>query len=220
MVVEVDIKPRRNGRILCSRLPQTGARLRHLPKATDAIHILDRFDIMSHSSKAIDKVRAQEARDLVSKGLEPVLKGSRFLLLKRPQNLTEKQEVKLADLVRYNLKSVRAYLLKEDFQIFWTYVSSYWAGRFLDQWCKRTMRSRIDPMKKVAKSLRKHRQLLLNWFRAQGQISTGIVEGLNNKAKVTMRNAYGYKSHEILETRCEGPAWSRDGRRSPWRALR
>jgi transposase len=168
-------------------------------RAQSALHVLDRFHIMSHFSKAIDKVRAQEARRLASEGREPVLKGSRFLLLKRSENLTGKQEVKLADLLSYNLRTVRAYLLKEDFQFFWDYVSPYWAGRFLDTWCSRTMRSRIEPVKKVARSLRKHRELLLNWFRARGEISSGIVEGFNNKAKVTMRNAYGYRTYGNLE---------------------
>lgn len=169
-------------------------------RAGKALNILDRFHIMSHLGKAIDKIRAQEARELNRRGLEPVLKGSRFLLLKRPENLTANQDVKLADLLRYNLKAVRAYLLKEDFQFFWDYVSPYWAGRFLDRWCERAMRSRLQPMKKVARSLRRHRELLLNWFRARGEISSGIVEGFNNKAKVTMRNAYGYRSFKNAET--------------------
>lgn len=167
--------------------------------APAALHILDRFHVMSNFGKAINKVRAQEARELTSQGYEPVLKGSRYLLLKRPENLTDKQEVKLAALLRFNLKAVRAYLLKEDFQFFWNYVSPYWAGKFLDSWCKKAMRSRIDPIKKQARSLRKHRELLLNWFRANREISSGVVEGLNNKAKVSMRNAYGYRSYENLE---------------------
>ncbi len=128
-----------------------------------------------------------------------MLKGSRWWLLKRPENLTDSQEIKLADLLRYNLKAVRSYLLKEDFQFFWNYVSPYWAGKFLDRWCTRTMRSKIEPMKKVAKSLRVHRPLILNWFRAKGAISAGIVEGLNNKVKVTTRKAYGYRSFRTME---------------------
>ena len=150
-------------------------------------------------NKAIDKVRAGEARELKLKGLEPVLKGSRWCLLKRPENLTAAQDVKLADLLRYNLKTVRSYLLKEDFQFFWHYVSPYWAGQFLDRWCTRTMRSKIEPMKAVAKSLRNHRPLILNWFRAKGAISAGIVEGLNNKVKVTTRKAYGFRSFKTIE---------------------
>ena len=112
-------------------------------KAPQAVHVLDRFHIMSMLSKAIDKVRAEEAKRLRAQGYEPVLKGSRWLLLKRAENLTEAQDVKLAELVQYNLRSIRSYLLKEDFQFLWKYVSPYWAGRFLDRWCTRVMRSRM-----------------------------------------------------------------------------
>ncbi len=102
-------------------------------KAGQATHVLDRFYIMSHLSKAIDKVRALEARDLKAKGYEPILTKTRWLLLKRPENLTKKQETKLSELVQYNLKSIRSHLLKEEFQLFWKYVSPHWAGQFLDQ---------------------------------------------------------------------------------------
>lgn len=168
-------------------------------KASGAIHVLDRFHITANMNKAIDEVRAQEAKELARKGYEPVLTKTRWLLLKRPGKLNEKQDSKLADLLQYNLKTVRAYLLKEEFQFFWDYISPYWAGRFLDNWCTRTMRSRIKPMKKVAKSLRAHRPLLLNWFRARGQISTGVVEGFNNKVKLTTRKAYGFKTYHATE---------------------
>jgi len=168
-------------------------------KANQAIHILDRFHIMMHLNKAIDKVRATEAKHLATKGYMPVLKKSRWLLLKRPQNLTDKQDVSLATLLQFNLKTVRSYLLKEDFQCFWHYRSAYWAGQFLDRWCTRAMRSRIEPMQQVAKMLRRHRELILNWFRAKKAFSSGIVEGLNGKAKVTTRKAYGYKTFKMLE---------------------
>ena len=86
-----------------------------------------------------------------------------------------------------------------DFDSFWSYTSAFWAGTFLDQWCTRAMRSQIAPMKKVARMLRRHRPLILNWFRARGQISAGSVEGLNNKAKLTTRKAYGFRSYRCLE---------------------
>jgi len=168
-------------------------------KAGHALHILDRFHIMVHLSKAIDEVRAQETKELKDKGYDPVLTKTRWLLLKRPENLTSNQETRLADLVQYNLRSIRSYLLKEEFQLFWSYISPYWAGQFLDKWCTKTMRSRIEPMKKVARRLRKHRPLLLNWFRAKGQFSSGIVEGFNNKAKLTTRKAYGFKTYNAAE---------------------
>ena len=79
------------------------------------------------------------------------------------------------------------------------YTSPTWAAKFLDQWCTRTMRSKIEPMKKIVKTLREHRDLILNWFRAKGTVSAGSVEGLNNKAKLTMRKAYGFRTYEAIE---------------------
>lgn len=165
-------------------------------KAGQAVHVLDRFHIMATMNKAIDAVRADEAKRLKRDGYEPVLKHSRWCLLKRPENLTEKQTVKLAEILKYNLRSVRAYLQREDFQRFWEYTSPGWAGRFLKEWCSRVMRSRIQPMKKVAQMLRRHHDLILNWFRAKGTISSGVVEGLNYNAKLTMKKAYGFRTAE------------------------
>lgn len=164
-----------------------------------ALHILDRFHIVSKMNKALDEVRAGEARQLATDGRRPLLKHSRWCLLKRPGNLTGTQKGRLRELVRCNLRTVRAYLLKEDFQQVWEYRSPTWAGKFLDHWCTDALRSRIKPMKKVAKMVRRHRGLILNWFRAKGQISNGVVEGLNNKAKLTMRKSYGFRSPEVLE---------------------
>jgi len=98
-------------------------------------------------------------------GYEPLLTKSRWLLLKRKEKLTESQEIRLKDLVQYNLRSIRGYLLKEDFQQFWDYVSPAWAGKFLDKWIKKVMLSKIDPMKREARTIRKHRGLILNYFR-------------------------------------------------------
>jgi transposase len=168
-------------------------------RCSDALHILDRFHIVAKMNKALDEVRAEESRRMQREGQEPVLKKSRWLLLKREQNLASEQRFRLRDLLRYNLKTVRAYLLKEAFQQLWDYNSTAWAAKFLDQWCCQTMRSRIEPMKKIARSLREHRELILNYFRAQKLLSSGVVEGLNNKAKVTMRKSYGFRTFRVLE---------------------
>jgi transposase len=90
-------------------------------------------------------------------------------------------------------------LLREDFQRFWQHHRPGWAARYLDEWCGRAMRSRLLPLKKVAASLRAHRSLILNWFRAKGAISAGTVEGLNNKVKLTTRKAYGFRTYEAVE---------------------
>ncbi|VAX38358.1 hypothetical protein MNBD_PLANCTO02-1696 [hydrothermal vent metagenome] len=106
----------------------------------------------------------------------------------------------MQELLQYNLKSIRSTLQKEDFQRFWSYRSSYWGGKFLDARCTRTMRSKIEPMKKVAKMLRRKRELLLNWFRADGELSSGVVEGFNNKLKLITRKSYGFRTQKGYET--------------------
>lgn len=168
-------------------------------KAGHALHILDRFHIMASLSKAIDEVRTHEARQLKQGGHELVLTKSRWLLLKRSENLTGQQETRLAQLLRYNPKAVRSYLLKEEFQLFWSYTLSYWASWFLDKWCTKTMRSNIEPMKKMARQLRRYRPLLLNWFQAKQALFSGIVEGSNNKAKLTTRKPYGFRTYHATE---------------------
>jgi transposase len=168
-------------------------------KCSEALHILDRFHIVAKMNKALDEVRAEETRRMRHEGLDPVLRKSRWLLLRRQENLGDEQRFRLRDLLRYNLKTVRAYLLKEAFQQLWDYQSAAWASKFLDEWCRHTMRSRIEPMKKIARSLREHRELILNYFRAKKMISSGVVEGLNNKAKVTMRRSYGFRTFRVLE---------------------
>jgi len=168
-------------------------------KASQALHILDRFHIVGQLNKAVDAVRRQEVGVLKRRGEEHVLAKSRWCFLKKPSNLTERQKPRLRELLRLNLRTVRAYLLKEDFQFFWTYVSATWAGKFLDRWCHGAMRSRLEPMKRVARMVRGHRELMLNWFRARKEISSGVVEGLNNKARVGTRQAYGFHTYHCLE---------------------
>ena len=148
-------------------------------KCSQALHILDRFHIVAKMNQALDEVRAVESRRMAQDGHPPLLSKSRWCVLKRRENLTSQQKIRLRDLLRYNLQTVRAYLLKEDFQQFWRYNSPRWAGMFLDFWCRQTMRSRIEPLKKIARTPRAHRPLPLNYFKARKRFSSGVVEGLN-----------------------------------------
>ena len=168
-------------------------------KAPQALNILDRFHIMKKFGEAIDEVRREEIRELRETRQEGILINGRWVLLKRTENLTDKQVVRLKDLLKTNLKSIKAYLLREDFQRFWTYHMPAWAEKFLEDWVQRTLQSNLLPMKKVAQMLRTHKDLILNWFRAGGSLSNGIVEGLNNKAKLTIRKAYGFQSRKHLQ---------------------
>jgi len=168
-------------------------------KAPQALNILDRFHIMKKFNEAIDEVRREEIRHLRETGQEGILINGRWVLLKRTENLTDKQVVRLKELLKTNLSSVKAYLMREDFQRFWIYHMSAWAEKFMEDWAHRTMQSNVEPMKKVAKMLRSHKELILNWFKAEGELSSGVVEGLNNKAKLTIRKAYGFRSIEHLQ---------------------
>lgn len=90
-------------------------------------------------------------------------------------------------------------LLREAFQKFWTYRSSYWAKRFFARWQDRVSHSNVEEMKKVAEMLKRHEQLIFNWFKTKERFSNGIVEGFNNKAKLTGKKAYGFKEFGTAE---------------------
>lgn len=163
-----------------------------------ALNILDRFHIVQQLNKALDKIRASESKRLAQEGYENILKHTKYCFLKKKENLSPKQETKLAEVLQYDLKSVRAYLLKESFQLFWAYKSPYWAEWYLKKWCTRAMRSRLDPIKDFVKTLRNHQPLIMNWFKAKKAFSSGSIEGLNRKINLVTRKSYGFKSYEIL----------------------
>jgi transposase len=173
-------------------------------KAPQALHILDRFHIVAKLNTAVDEVRRAEVKRLKDEGYEEVLKHSKYCFLKNESNLTESQKMKLDDLLQYDLKSVKAYLLKESFQAFWQYTSPYWAQKFLKQWSFRAMRSQLEPVKKFVRTVRRHEELMMNWFKAKKQYSSGVVEGFNRKVNLVTRKSYtrksyGFKSYETLK---------------------
>ena len=163
-----------------------------------ALHILDRYHIVANLNRALDQVRADEARQLSAEGWS-ILKRSRWLLLKRRKRLKHRQRYSLRNILQWDLRTVRAYLLKESLQALWEYRSPAYAAQCLDAWCRQAMRSRLEPMKKVARSLRDHRELILNWFRAKRQYNSGIVEALNGVAKLRFRKAFGFRTFEAIE---------------------
>lgn len=170
--------------------------IRH--RASEALNVLDKFHIVAHLNKAVDETRRQDAAELRRHGDKVTLKHTRWCLLKRPGNLTKKQTGRLRGLLRLNLRTARAYILKEDFNHFWTDVSPLWAGKFLDRWCDMAIRSGIAPMQAKARMLQSPRDLILNYFRAKKEYSSGVVEGLNTKVKLVIRKAFGYRMFETI----------------------
>ncbi len=168
-------------------------------KIPQALHILDRFHIVAKLNDAVDEVRRTEAKRLKADGYEEILKHTKYCFLKNEENLTHKQSMKLDEILQYDLKSVRAYLYKESFQAFWEYNSPYWANLFLRKWCGRAMRSQLEPIKKFVKTVRNHQSLMMNWFKANKQYSSGTVEGLNRIVNLVTRKAFGFREHETLK---------------------
>jgi len=162
----------------------------------NALLVFDKFHIVRHLLHAVDQVRKEEAQKLKSENPE-LLKKSRYIWLKNPWNLTDKQRVRLSDLEKLNLKINRAYLLKEAFRKFWDYSYPAWAKKYLDQWFWWATHSRLKPMRDFAWMIRRHQDDILNYFKVL--IDNGAVEGLNNKAKAISHRAYGYRTAETFK---------------------
>jgi len=159
-----------------------------LPHAT---LVFDKFHIIRHLLQAVDAVRKQEARALKKTNPE-LLKRTRYLWLKNPENLTDKQRARLGYLEKLNLRCHRAYLLKESFREFWGHKTRGWARRFLNKWFWWATHSRLRPMRDFAWMLRRHQDDILNYFDLP--IDNGAVEGMNNKAKVVSHRCYGFRT--------------------------
>ena len=160
-------------------------------KAPDALLVFDKFHIVRHLMTAVDQVRRDEVKE---KGKEhkQLIKHSRYIWLKNPWNLTEKQKAKLGSLEKLNLKINRAYLLKESFRNLWSYKTIGWASKYLKQWFWWATHCRLDPIRKFAWMIRRHEENILSYFKLP--INNASVEGLNNKAKIISRRAYGFRS--------------------------
>lgn len=168
-------------------------------RVAHALHVLDRFHITSHLNQAVDKVRRGECARLRGRPQAARLKHMRWHLLRKSTRVRGRARVKLDALVKSKLATARAWTLKETFNHFWKYKCVHWAGGFLDVWTTMAMRSRLEPMKKVARMLRSHEALLLNWFRAKGELSSAAVEGQNNKIRVVTRRSYGFRTYHVME---------------------
>ncbi len=166
----------------------------HLPEAT---LVFDRFHIMQHMLKAVDEVRREEAHELQKTNPE-LLKRTRYIWLKNPENLTDQQRARLGHLEKLNLRCNRAYLLKESFREFWEYTCRGWAKRFLKKWFWWATHSRLKPIRDFAWMLRRHEEDILNYF--DERISNGAVEGMNNKAKVVSHRCYGFRTAKTYIT--------------------
>ena len=159
--------------------------------ATNAQILFDRFHIVKHLHEAVEEVRRSEMRRLSVKE-RVVFKRSRWLLLKNPWNLTGDQKERLSTMVRWNTPIVRAYYLKESFQLFWDYRQPGRAKSHLKKWMRSAMGSRLEPFKRFVRMLRDHLDGILPWTSLR--LSNGAVEAMNNKIKSISHRSFGFRS--------------------------
>jgi len=159
--------------------------------------VFDKFHLIRLLLKAVNNVRKEEAENL-KKSNPDLLKGTRYIWLKNPWNLTDNQRQRLSDLEKMNLKINRAYLLKENFRELWNCSNRAEAKKFLDQWFWWATHSRIKPMRKFAWMVRKHEEGILSY--CEHPVSNGVVEAMNNNAKAVSHSARGYRSTKTFST--------------------
>lgn len=164
-------------------------------KAPQARVIFDRFHIVRHLNEALASVRAELVR-AADPQTRRDLKNTRFPILKLPHSRTPKDRRVLEEQVRGNRKLYRAMLLKDDFMDLYTYRREGWARRFLQGWLRRAMYSKIEPIKKVARMIRRHLDGVLGWVR--WRISNGRLEGMNNRIRLLSHRSFGLHSAEAL----------------------
>lgn len=162
-----------------------------------AMIVHDKFHICQHLNQAVDQVRRAENKQLTSEG-DGRLKGTKHWWLYNAENVKPEQQDQFDILKQSNLKSARCWAIKEQFRPFWNYRSKGWARRHFDEWYSWAIRSRLEPIKKVARMLKDHLDGLLNYF--DHRISNAVAEGLNSKIQTVKSNARGYRSFEGFRT--------------------
>ena len=162
--------------------------------------VFDRFHVVKLLNEKLTELRRQLFREATDLGKQ-VLKGIRWLLLMAPKNLNEakNEPQRLQQALDLNQPLATAYYLKEELRQFWNQLDRHKASRFLTGWCARAEKSGIAILQTFAKTLRTHRQGLLAWY--ADRISTGPLEGTNNKIKLMQRRAYGYRDFELFKLR-------------------
>ena len=166
-------------------------------KAPQASILYDKFHIMGHLNKALDKIRKSEYARLTGKDRKFV-KGQKFALLSHRENLTTEGRKGLRILFAANKRLNTAYILKEEFEQLWDYRSEAWARKFFENWKASLKWQRLKPYEKFAKMIECHWDGIASFCKPENKVPLGFVEGLNNKIRVIQRRAYGLRDEEYL----------------------
>ncbi len=166
----------------------------HAPQASI---LFDKFHVMRHLGEALDKVRKSEYARLTGKDRR-FIKGQKYTLLSRRENLTTTGRRSLKMLLKANKRLNTAYVLKEAFGQLWDYQTEGWARRFFDHWRDSLKWQRLEPYEKFAEMIDRHWDGIAAYCKPENKVALGFVEGLNNKIRVIQRRAYGLRDEEYL----------------------
>lgn len=167
---------------------------RHAPQAA-IVH--DKFHVAKHLNEGVDKVRRREQKRLKSEG-DDRLTGTRQLWLFHPDRLDEERSARLEELRREQLQTARAWGLKDYFRWFWTHTDAPSGEEFFQHWYNWAIRSRLEPMKKVARMLKHRLPNLLSWF--EHRITNSTSEGFNSLIQTLKANARGFRNFQNYRT--------------------
>jgi transposase len=165
--------------------------------APNAAILFDKFHVLRHLGEALDKVRKSEYARL-SGHQRRYIKGQKYTLLSRWDNLTLESRQALKTLLAANKRINTAYLLKESFGQLWSYEREGWARRFFENWRASLRWQRLKPYEKFAEMIDRHWDGIAAYCKPENKVSLGFVEGLNNKIRVIQRRAYGLRDEEYL----------------------
>ncbi len=168
----------------------------HLPKAA---LVFDRFHVMKLYNEKLSQLRRDLQREATDGPMKKSIKGTRWLLVKNPENLdsTRNEHQRLAEILKLNEPLALAYYLKEDLREVWEQVDEEAAQAHLMDWILRAEISGVAMLIKFAKTLRLHARGILAWY--DYPISTGLLEGTNNKIKTLKLQAYGFRDQEFFK---------------------
>jgi transposase len=166
-------------------------------KAPQAAILFDKFHIIRHLGEALDKVRKAEYARLSGRDRR-FIKGQKYNLLSRQENLTLEGKRSLKILLAANRRLNTAYVLKEAFGQLWDYEREAWARRFFENWRASLKWQRLEPYQRFADMIDRHWDGIAAYCKPENKVSLGFVEGLNNKIRVFQRRAYGLRDEEYL----------------------
>lgn len=166
-------------------------------RAPQAAILFDKFHIMRHLGEALDHVRKSEYARLTGNHRR-YIKGQKYTLLSRRENLTLDGKRALKTLLATNKRLNTAYVLKESFGQLWSYEREGWARRFFENWRASLKWQRLKPYEKFAQMIDRHWDGIAAYCQPENKVSLGFVEGLNNKIRVIQRRAYGLRDEKYL----------------------